>query len=58
MVFRKTYILCRYYWRIKMWDRKAERIEKYLKKKNKSKAKEQRQVTKGNKGKRNKDDNR
>jgi len=41
-----------------MWDRKAERIEKYLKKKNKSKAKEQRHVTKGNKGKRNKDDNR
>ena len=41
-----------------MWDRKAERIEKYLKKKNKSKSKEQRQSYKRNKSKGNKDDNR
>tara|TARA_R110002020_G_scaffold167873_1_gene356437 strand:+ start:1186 stop:1311 length:126 start_codon:yes stop_codon:yes gene_type:complete len=41
-----------------MWDRKAERIEKYLKRKNKSKPKEQRQSSKGNKHKGNKDDNR
>ena len=58
MVFRKTYIFCEYSWRIKMWDRKAERIEKYLKKKNKSKVKEQGQSNKRNKRKRNKDDNR
>ena len=58
MVFGKTYILYRYSWRIKMWDRKAERIEKYLKRKNKSKPKEQRQSGKGNKRKGNKDDNR
>jgi len=41
-----------------MWDRKAERIEKYLKRKNKSKPKEQRKSGKGNKRKGNKDDNR
>ena len=41
-----------------MWDRKAERIEKYLKKNNKSKSKEQRQSSKRNKSKGNKDDNR
>jgi|TARA_R100001530_G_scaffold5064_1_gene6463 hypothetical protein len=41
-----------------MWDRKAERIEKYLKKKNKSKAKEQRRINKNVKRERNKDDNR
>ena len=41
-----------------MWDRKAERIEKYLKKKNKSKSKEQRKFNKGSKRKGNKDDNR
>ena len=58
MVFGKTYILCRYSWRIKMWDRKAERIEKYLKRKNKSKPKEQRKSGEGNKRKGNKDDNR
>jgi len=41
-----------------MWDRKAERIEKYLKKKNKAKTKEQRRINKNVKRKRNKDDNR
>ena len=41
-----------------MWDRKAERIEKYLKKKNKSKVKEERKINKEDKHKRNKDDNR
>jgi len=41
-----------------MWDRKAERIEKYLKKKNKLKSKEQRKFSKGSKRKGNKDDNR
>ena len=58
MVFRKTYILCAYSWRIKMWDRKAERIEKYLKKKNKFKSKEQRKHNKETKRKGNKNDNR
>ena len=58
MVSRKTYIFCGYAWRIKMWDRKGERIEKYLKKKNKSKVKEERKINKEDKHKRNKDDNR
>jgi hypothetical protein len=40
-----------------MWDRKAERIEKYLKKKNRAEAKEQRKFNKEIKQKRNKDDN-
>ena len=40
-----------------MWDRKAERIEKYLKKKNRTEAKEQRKFNKEIKQKRNKDDN-
>jgi len=41
-----------------MWDRKAERIEKYLKKKNKFKSKEQRKHNKETKRKGNKNDNR
>jgi len=41
-----------------MWDRKAERIEKYLKKKNRIKLKERRHNNKGTKQKGNNKDDR